>query len=347
MRFQRIGCLILPAILVCLAMASGASGQQKHTWELQNGVWTQVETPTTNAVQIAEPTLDQAELLLFQANTSAAKHLLLKWEKANKKSPVRDRCISLLADAFFQEDSRVKSFYYLDELMDEYPESPLFTSALQRQYQIADAYLGGYKRTFLWFKILDAGEEGVIMMYRIQQRSPGSPLAEKALLRTADFYFSSQDYDLAEDAYNAYIRSYPRSPDVPRVQLRAAFSSLAQYRGVRFDATAIIDARTQLMDIQRQYPKMAEEENVATVIEQIDSAFAKKILETAEYYQRTHELKGAVFQYRFLAQTYPNSPEAAEARARLSKMPASALAEAPPSPASSYVTATQPSASAN
>ena len=71
-------------------------------------------------------------------------------------------------------------------------------------------------------------------MLRVQQRSPGSPLAERALLRTADWYYSSADYDLAHDAYGVYVKNYPRSPMVPQVKLRQAFSSLAQFRGVRF-----------------------------------------------------------------------------------------------------------------
>jgi outer membrane protein assembly factor BamD (BamD/ComL family) len=42
-----------------------------------------------------------------------------------------------------------------------------------------------------------AYDEAVEMLYRIQQRSPGSQLAERALLRTANYYFSDQQYDFA------------------------------------------------------------------------------------------------------------------------------------------------------
>ena len=214
--------------------------------------------------------LDQAEVLLKQQDPKAAKKILLAWEKDHKKSPSRDRCIFLLADVFYQQDDRFKSFFYCDELMDEYPESKLFQAALQWQFDIANAYLKGYKDTFLGMRIVDEGAEAVEMMWRIQQRAPGSPLAELGLLYTADYYFNDQDYDLAEDAYNFYIHSYPNSGRVPQVKLRAAFSSLAQFRGVKFDASNIIDARTQLVVIQKEYPEMAVEENIQTVIDQID-----------------------------------------------------------------------------
>jgi outer membrane assembly lipoprotein YfiO len=323
-----------------LARAAG-----DETWEFRSGRWLEAPRPSTMPIK-DEPMLDQAEQLLIQHDPKSAKKILLAWEKDNKHSPVRDRCIFLLSDVFYQEDDRVKSFFYCDELMDEYPESKLFQPALQKQFDIAYDYLNGYEDTFMGMRIIDMGDEGVQMMWRIQQRSPGSPLAERGLRATADYYYNSAQYDLAEDTYNFYIQNYPHSDQIPRLKLRAAFSSLAQFRGTKFDASNLIDARAQLMVIQKQYPDLASEENVQTVLDQIDSAFAKKLLEVGDFYQRTHEPCGAAYEYRFLVQTYPNFPEAAEARERLAAMPHTALCEPSPPYARSYAPATEPTADA-
>jgi outer membrane protein assembly factor BamD (BamD/ComL family) len=341
-------------LLICACvgiLAASAVAQTTRTWELRNGNWAEVlATATTGpATQpVEEPDLDRAEQLLSQGDFRPARTMLVQWIKTHKEhaAPLRDRCLFLLGDAFFQSDDRLKAFYYYDELMDEYPESPLFQKALQKQYDIADGFLNGYKRVFLWFRILDTSDEAVEMMYRIRQRAPGSPLAERALLRTADYYFNDRDYDLAGDVYKIYIDDYPQSPQVPRVKLRRAFASLAQFRGVNFEATNIIDARLQLVAIQNEYPEMAAENNVETVIEQIDSAFAKKLIETAQYYERVHEWHGAVYEYRFLARVYPSSPEAFLARDRLARMPVKWLDDPPPVPAGGYWPSTQPTASA-
>lgn len=198
--------------------------------------------PSTEPV-VDEPALDQAEQLLAVHNFKLAKKILLAWEKDHKHSPVRDRCILLLSDVFYQQGNHVKAFFYCDELMDEYPESKLFPVALQKQFDIAYQYMNGYKDSFMGFRVLDMGAEAVEMMWRIQQRSPGSPLAEKGMLATADYYFSDSQYDLAEDAYNAYWHSYPNSDQVPHAKLRAAFASLAQFRGTKFDVSNLINAR--------------------------------------------------------------------------------------------------------
>jgi outer membrane protein assembly factor BamD (BamD/ComL family) len=334
---------LLRAQMIRDGLAGNTAAPEPRAWELRDGQWVDVARPADTR-PVDEPELDHAEQLLNQGDYHNAKNVLIAWEKVNKKNPSRDRCIFLFSDLFFQTDDRIKSFFYCDELMDEYPESNLFQAALARQFKIADDYLGGYKDMFLFMRIISRGSEGVQMMWRIQQRAPGSTFAERALLRTADYYYGSQEYDLAEDVYNFYIKSYPSSPEIPIVRLHAAFSSLAQFRGVKFEATSIIDARTQLLDIQRDYPELAAEYNVATVIDQIDSAFANKLLDQAEFYDRTHVPRGAIYLYRFLAQTYPESPEAATARRRLAEFTPSELVESPPPPASGYAPATEPSA---
>ena len=171
------------------------------------------------------------------------------------------------------------------------------------------------------------------MLFRIQERAPGSPLAERALLRTADYYYDRGQYDLAADAYAAYARGYPRSPVVPRVKLRQAFASLAQFRGRYYDATPLIDARAQLDALQSGYPELAKQEDVDDVLRRIDASMADKLYWTANFYRRTNEPRSAVYTYRYLISRYPGSPEADRARARLEQMPQWALADPAPTPA--------------
>jgi outer membrane assembly lipoprotein YfiO len=337
-----MGRLLPIAAFACFVFigALRAPAAAPQTWEFRDGRWQSIAAPSTQPV--SDPTLDHVEQLIQRGQNSTARKVALHWIDTHKGSALRDRALYLVAQALFQYGDRIRSFYYLDELMDEFPSSPLFYAALQKQYDIADAYLRGYKQRFLWIPMFTAEDEAVEMLYRIQQRSPGSPLAEKALRRTADWYYASSDFDLAADAYAAYVRAYPRSPDIARIRLRQAFSSLAQFRGVRFDATPLIDARAQLVDLAAAYPNLAEQENLISIVERIDNTFAAKIFTTADYFQRTGELRGAAYNYRFLIKTYPDSPEAAEARRRLDKMPASALAAPAPPAGHGYAPATEP-----
>jgi outer membrane assembly lipoprotein YfiO len=307
-----------------------------HTEELQNGRWVQVDQAASQPA--TDPELNNIEDLINAGHYSEASKRAVEWLNRNKTSPLRDRGLFLNAEALYRYGDRIKSFFYLDELLDEYPESRLYYPALEKQYQIADQFLDGYKSRFLGIPMLERQDEAIEMLYRVQQRSPGSPLAERALLRTADYYYANADYDLAADAYAAYARSYARSPLIPRVKLRQAFANLAQFRGLRFDATPIIDARAQLTELKTLFPDFAAEQNVDDVIARIDEALARKLFITGDFYRRTRQPAAAAFTWHYLIDKYPNSPTADEARAQLARLPPGAALVAPPATAPSAST---------
>jgi len=334
---------ILFALIGLLLLSASAHAQPK-TWEYRGGGnWKQANIITTQpaAAPLPNPTLDNAQRQLDAHRPVQAHDIVLPWIKANPHAPDRDRGIFILAQAYFDNGDRIWSFYECDHLLDDYPESRLFFMALELQYKIADDFLGSFRKKFLGLPILKMDDEAIEMLFRIQERSPGSPIAERSLLRTADYYYHTSQFDLAADAYGAYARAYPRSPDVPRVKLQQAFATLAQFRGPKYDATPLIDSRAMFRDIIERYPDLGREENLPEFIDRIDSTLATKMSWTADYYIRTGQLKSAVYVYRSLIKTYPNSRDAGLARKQLEKMPAYALAQ-PDAPAAANLPTTQP-----
>lgn len=300
-----------------------------------HGQWHEISTtPKPTPDSISNPILDAVERLLDGRRISEAHDLISPWLKQNPAAPDRDRGLFLLAEIYYQQDDRLTAFYHLDELMDKYPGSRFFGPALQKQYNIGDAFLSGYQRKLFGLHILSADDEGIEILYRVQERSPGSALAERALLRTADYYFRTSQFDLAGDAYGAFARAYPRSPDVSYVKLREAFSSLAQFRGVRYDSTPLLDARSQFIEVIDKYPDLAAQENVKDRVDRIDNTLADKLYVTGDFYTRTSKPIAAAYSYRYMLQKYPGAPIAGTVRAALAQLPTDAR-NAPPPPANS------------
>ena len=313
-------------------LAQSLPAAEPKTWDLAGrGQWAEVRQPQPTATQpVANAELDKAEQLLAADNPSRAQDVLLDWIRVpqNRLAPDRDRALFLLADAYYRKDERITAFYHLDELLDFYPESRFFSPALEKQFRIADEFLKGHKRKLLGFRVLSAEDEAIDMLFRIQERAPGSPLAERALRRTADHYFATSQFELAGDAYAAYARSYPRSPQIGRVRLQQAFSSFARFHGTRFDSTPLIDARAQFEDVKVRYPDLAEQANVQKFIDTINQTLARKLLGTADYYSRTSKPKAAAYTLLTLMATYPRTPAADQARADLQRLPKWAVEQA-------------------
>ena len=333
-RRARFLSLITACVLCGSALAQPATAPTTaptRTWtDSGTGNWAPVTQSAATTQHVENATLDRVERLLAARKHGQARKVVLSWLKKNRHAPDRDRGVYLLAEAYYQYGDRIRAFYHLDELLDLHPDSKLFYPALEKQYEIADRYLRGYKRRLFGFPLLGAQEEAIDMLFRIQERAPGSPLAERSLLRTADYYYDQGQFDLAADAYAAYARSYPRSPVVPRVKLRQAFASLAQFRGRYYDATPLIDARAQLEVLQAAYPDLAAQEGVAGVLQRIDTSMADKLYWTGDYYSRTRSPLAAAYTYRYLINRYPTSREADRARKRLERLPQ--WAQAAPAP---------------
>jgi tetratricopeptide (TPR) repeat protein len=310
----------LPALLAALSLTTLVSASAlaqnptSRTFELSGGRFTEVPTTDPASLPKPDPELKRIELLLDRGEYSAAKNTVLDWLLSHKEDRNYDHGLYLAAQAFNGLDQPIKAFYYCDQLMDASPGSEYFRPALQLQYDIGNGLLSGRKIRLLGMRLLDGTDEGVEMMFRIQTRSPGSPLAELALRRTADFYFADGDFDLAADAYAAHIKAYPRDPKLPEMLVRQAFSNYAQFTGTRFDPTPLVNARSQMTEIIDKYPEVARRENMQSFVDAIDKTLARKLLVTADFYRRTDKPAAQKLVLRTLTQQYPNSDEARQAK---------------------------------
>ena len=107
----------------------------------------------------------------------------------------------------------------------------------------------------------------------------------------------------------------------PRARLWGAYCSLAQFRGVQFDPTPVIDAREQLRSIAAAYPDLAKEEGIDSILQRIDVVFAKKLYTTATFYRRTNDHGAAAYTYKYLMKAYPEAPETERARVWFAELP--------------------------
>ncbi len=207
---------ILAGWALVAGMAATASAEKKVSEYSGHGQWHDI-APTVPANQpIANPVLDQVQRLLDVGRPDDAHDILKPWMKANPNAPDRDRAVFLLADVYYREGSRdrFKAFYFLDELMDKYPASRFYGPALAKQYQIADEYLNGYKNSFLGLHVLSAEDEAIEMLYRIQERSPGSALAERCFCERRIITFAHRSSTWRETLTRrtyGVIRAAPRS----------------------------------------------------------------------------------------------------------------------------------------
>jgi outer membrane protein assembly factor BamD (BamD/ComL family) len=301
-----------------MGLSPPAQAQQERYRERQvldpnSGQW--VDEAPAEEVAPAGP-LDEARRLLAEGEPRKAYKLLEQWTEENPEHERYFEGMYLLGEAEFER----RHFYQAYENYEVVAESTageLFHQALQREMDVARAFLSGEKRIVWKFLRLPAYDDGIEILDRIWERVPGTQLGEKALKLKADYFFAVGDVDLAQDEYVNLAREYPNGRYVQLAMLRGAEAAAAAFPGIKFDDRALLDAEERYRAVRSAFPHYAERERVADRLEGIRQQRAEKDLDIARWYERTKQTGAAEFYYRLVLKEWPDTLAAGEARRRL------------------------------
>lgn len=292
-------------------------------WELRNGTWVPLVEPGngTPEGQVAGMIRDLQAAAADPAHRGAKEiaKAAKKWEKANQSHPLMPQVLLIEGDANVVRGTKYAALFPYEDLLNNYPTSDLVIATLEREYNIADAFLKGEKRTFIWFKIFPADDDAIELLNRIQDRQRGSTVAEMAGLRIADYYFTSGKFQEAIDTYGDFLRRYKVSQYTRKAEIRRAEAALAEFRGLLFDFTPLDNARNWLSTISDAYPQSSEDLQVKAINDRIYQLEGQKELEIARYYFRAGKKHASAYYYKRVIDNWPDTSYAATAQKELSQ----------------------------
>ena len=294
--------------IVMLAVPA-ASAQQQYKLSDED-TWKQ-----TGTVDPASPEgqLMEARKTLAAGDNERAEKLASQWIKDHERHPLLPEAYMIRGDALLAQNQEYDALFDYEFVARTFPSSDVFVTSLERELQIATRYAAGYKRTFLGMRILGAEDEAEELFIRIQERMPGSRVAEEAGMQLADFYFDRQRMSLAAEAYALFIENYPHSERINKAQRRLIYANLASFKGPEFDAAGLYEARAHLQQMRKSTPVEAQRMGAEALLTRIDESDAEKMLTTARWYLRSKDPIAAELTIRRLVNKYPRSVAAADA----------------------------------
>lgn len=316
------------AALVLLGAPALQAQSVEYTLEPEQG-WRQTRAPEPGS---DEAVVTEARAALAQDRPGRALAILNRWIAAREAAgrtdnPWMAEALLLRGDALLALGREYSALFDYERIARQHPASDAFVAALQREHEIALRYLNGLKRRFLGLRIADATDIGEELLIRIQERLPGSQLAEQAAIALADYYYRVGKMDLAATAYDLYLQNYPRGERRLHAMRRRIFANLAQFKGPAYDTTSLLDAREQILQLASLYPQQAGD--VAPVVARIDDSLAARRLDAAKWRLKRGDDPGARLILRRILRDHPRSAAAAEALAIMARK---GWIESPPAP---------------
>lgn len=203
------------------------------------------------------------------------------------------------------------------KFLDDYGGMAITVDALRLEFIVAEAYLGGVKRT-VWkiFKV-SAVDEGHKILDKIIADYPDTKLAELAMKAKGDRYFRAGEHEMAETEYSRMLREYAQSRYQEYALRKAADSALASFGGVEYDEAALVEATERYNDFRVRFGSAGDREQITVILDSIKQTRAEKDFQIGQYYEHTDHLSSAVFYYQLVLKTWPGTIAATKAATRL------------------------------
>ena len=302
-RFQLSGFLSVMSACACLfATTELAHAQTDYTLD-DFDHWTPSKAPSP-----VDEQLQQARVALANGDAARALNLSENFLENNPLGQGRADALLIQGDAQLALGYEYKALFAYEDVARRYSSSASFIPALEREYEIAKAYAHGLRKRFIGtFRWIDAGDDAQEIFIRIQERLPGSELAEKAGMELSDYYFRIRDMPLAADSYDLFVQNYPRSKRVNKAKLRLIYSYYAQFKGPQYDASGLREATSRLKLLQADDPALAQQIGAEALLVRVYESEAAKLLNDALWYESMGDMISTELTLRSLVNKFPKS----------------------------------------
>lgn len=209
-----------------------------------------------------------------------------------------------------------EAFRQYSRLIDLYPQSPLYKSALDRQLAMAFAAAKGEMQVEVLFGAWTSPMEGGVVidwLRTIIAKAPYNDMAATASSILAGFLVDQERYDEARMEYSRLVETYPDSPLAPDAQLMVA--SLWANRNTRGDSDSLVNlthAREAYEEFCLRFPKHRDAGKAFSGASNMERLLVNQQLEVGRYYlERAREYPSAIFCFEDVIRQKETNPEAA------------------------------------
>lgn len=234
-----------------------------------------------------------------------------------------DLALFIQGEVQYWKDHYVKAMAKYEKLLKDSPASEFAPPAMEREFEIGQAYLEGRKRTLLGIIRISGQAEGIEIMERLTDRDgleEPNGIGLRAAIAVAENYEARGQYLEAYLKWSEIASYWETGLIGKRALLQMAENNLAAYnvhppqKRPRFDASKLTTARTYYEKFLVRYPEDARRLEVPEKIAQIDEQMAYKQLTIGQYYWRVGKTQAADFYFEQVVRNWPSTAAAATAR---------------------------------
>jgi len=233
----------------------------------------------------------------------------------------------LLAESYFYGHHYPDAVEAYDQLLQENPNSKHLDNIIRRQFDIARYWEEHHQNDPHWAvtpnfldntrPLFDTLGRSLKVYENIRMNDPTGPLADDAIMATANSFFLRGRYEDADYNYELLRNEYPRSEHQFEAHILGLQCKLRKYQGPDYDSKPLLEAKNLVKQIKVQFAgKLNEEERSRLDFDEaaLQKQLAAKEWQRAKYYEENEYYDSAKFHYANILRDFPGTPIANEAQ---------------------------------
>ncbi len=306
--------IVLTEVSLLLVQTGLASAK---TWHLEKGRdWKALDSGAEDKYLLA---VAEIKRLVNTGKTKAVGRAIDKLKKDFPEIAGPDLDAFMKAEMLLSEGKFAKAAHAYEKFLTEFPESRLYEAAIDRQFEIATAFLAGQKKPVLKIFKMKGYAEGEKIMERISDRAGDAPIGVEAALSVAESYENRGKFNEAYLKWSQIQTRWPTGQTGKDALLNMGRCKHAAYKGPKYDGSGLISAKSYYENFKLRYQQDAESFDIDKKVEQINEQLAYKQFSIGRYYQRTGSRQAADFYYQMVIDNWPDSTAAKMAKRNMDK----------------------------
>jgi outer membrane protein assembly factor BamD (BamD/ComL family) len=244
------------------------------------------------------------------------------------------------AESLFFADRYPAANNAYEDLLKKFPNSRYLDNAITRQFAIARYWeqYADYNPNWVTtpnlinkrLPLFDTLGRAIKTYENIRLNDPTGPLADDAIMATANSYFRRGRWNDADYQYDLLREEYARSDHRKNAYILGFQCKMRRYQGADYDGTPLEEAQQLAKEMKTQFGAELEADFRQSLAEnegQIQRELATREMKMAQHFDGIEEYGAARFYYAQVAKNYPSTPLGDEAKARIAEI--GALPERP------------------
>jgi outer membrane protein assembly factor BamD len=251
----------------------------------------------------------------YDLAAKAAKRVVARWPFADA-APQAQYMVGRCYEARGKDET---AFKHYQKLLEKYPKMTNSEEVLERQFIIANKFLGGeWRKLFGAIPIPPSMDKTVEMYEKIVKNAPYSDVAPQAQMNIGLAREKQKNFPEAVKAYERAADRYAERPPVTaEATYKAGMATLKESKTAEYDQNAASRAISTFTDFSVLYPDDKRVKDAQTRIDELKTEQARGSFQVARFYEHKKKWKAALIYYNEVLNKDPNSAYAKEARERL------------------------------